>query len=504
MNFRSSATGNSLSEHERKELIFRLKSRAAWNARIASVDPATFRKRLTIDVGEPRRLGEVQERWQQTDFAALDPAWLALAGLVDEARFRRAYIERPRGHSKTTDLSAMVAWLLAYSPRRVEGIAAAADQDQARLLHRAISRLLQLNPVLARRLKTKQNQVLNPGTGSRLEVISSDVRSSWGALPDFVICDELCHWAHPDLWHSLVSSSAKRPHCVLVAISNAGSGRGWHWEVREAARLNHEWYFVSLDGPQAHWINEAALAEQAALLPPSVYARLWLNRWQETSGDFITLAEAEACRDLGQVEQRQGVPGIRYVAAIDYAEKRDDTVGVVLHGEEGLLIVDRMDVVRPLPGRPTPVAWVEDWIDQVSRSFGDVTFVLDEYQLLSVIQRLDGRYAIHRFEFRGGLGNYALASNLRRLILERQVRWYRGCGAIEAPWGRDDLETELASVVVRETRGGRWRIDHLRDSSHHDDRVFALGAACLFFVQHQPAMAWMEISPPASDGGFAF
>lgn len=397
----------------------------------------------------------------------------------------------------------MVTWLLAFSRRRVEGIAAAADQEQAALLYRATCRLLQLNPALDRRLETRQRRVFNPATGSQLEVISSDVKSSWGALPDFVICDELCHWAQPDLWYSLLSSSAKRPHSVLVVITNAGAGRGWHWDVREAARLNARWHFVALDGPQASWIGADALAEQAALLPPSVYARLWLNRWQETSGDFVTLAEAEACRDLGLVERPRGAAVLAYVAAIDYAEKHDDTVGVVVHREESRLVVDRMDVVRPQPNRPTPVAWVEAWIEQVARSFGPVTFVLDEYQLLGVIQRLEARFAIHRFEFRGGLGNYALASNLRRLVLERQVRWYRGCGALETSWGRDDLETELASVVVRETGGGRWRIDHLPDRTHHDDRVFALGAACLFLVQHEPPETWLEVSPPAADGGFA-
>jgi hypothetical protein len=483
-------------------LSFRLKSRAAWNRRIARVDPPTFRRTLTIDAGRPCCFGDVLEPWQEVDFRALDPAWLQLAGFEARARHRRAYVERPRGHSKTTDLAVMSAWLLAFSLRRVEGIAAAADQEQASLLLRAVDRLLRVNAMLSTRLQRTQVQVHNPETGSRLDVISSDVKSSYGALPDFVICDELCHWRHAELWHSLLSAAAKRPHCVLVAISNAGAGRGWHWDVREAARQNPNWYFVSLDGPQARWITESDLAEQAALLPPSTYARLWLNQWQETAGDFVTLAEAEACRDLDWTEQRRGVAGVEYVAALDFAEKHDYSVGVVVHRHGTRIVVDRMDVVRPEPERPTPVAWVENWIEQIAGAFGRVTFVIDEYQLLAVIQRFEERHAIHRFEFRAGLGNYQLASNLRRLILNKQVGWYAGCGRLDVPWGRDDLETELASVVVRETGGGRWRIDHLADATHHDDRVFALGAACLYCVQHPASEAWMEVTPPGADGGF--
>lgn len=502
MNSKASATKSSLKKHERRELIFRLRSRAAWHKRTASVDPAAFRRNLRIDAGRPVPLGPALEPWQRADFEVLDPAFLVLAGIEDRAVYRRAYLERPRGHSKTSDLAVMVAWLLAHSQRTVEGIAAAADKDQAMLLRQAITRLVELNPSLEQRLEVWQHEVRNPATRSRLDVISSDVRSSWGALPDFVICDELCHWPRVEFWQSLLSAAAKRPNSVLVVTTNAGSGRGWHWDVREAARNSPGWYFASLDGPQARWIAPEDLAEQKSLLPPSVYARLWLNRWQETAGEFVTLAEAEACRDLRLIMQNEGRPGRSYVAAVDYAEKRDDTVGVVVHWEEGLLVVDRMDVARPAPEAPTPVAWVERWMEQIARAFSPVTFVLDEYQLLRVIQQMQSRYAVHRFEFRAGAGNYALASNLRKLLVERQVRWYAGCGALEAPWGRDDLETELASVVVRETSGGRWRIDHLPDGTHHDDRVFALGAACLFAVQNPPAADWIEITPPAPDGRF--
>jgi hypothetical protein len=458
------------------------------------------------------------QSWQARDLEALDAAWLRLAGgagscgSADPAAFgdpaargpQRAYIERPRGHSKTTDMALQVAWILLAARQPVSGLAAAADRDQANLIHRAIERLARENDELCRELQFLQHLVRNVRTGSLLEIISSDVRSSWGALPDFVVCDELCHWERPELWYSLLSSAAKKPACVLVVLTNAGIGRGWQWDVREHARGDAAWYFSSLAGPQAPWITQDWLAEQRALLPPPVFARLWLNVWQHSDGEFVSLSEAEACRDDRLARRDRGTPGTRYVAAVDYAEKHDLTVGCLCHQEGARIVVDRMDVVRPGPAHPTPVQWVEQWIEHTAARFGLVTFVVDEHQLVGTVQRLEHRHHIQRFDFAGGLGNHRLAIRLRQLIIGRQVAWYAGCGAVPTPAGsgRDDLETELASLLLRQSETGRVRLDHRRDGVHHDDRSFALGLASLVLSEQSPVPEFLDISLPRHPGLF--
>jgi hypothetical protein len=504
--------------------------------------------------------------WQHRDFAALDAAWMSLAGIAQNTPdekgdilhfrtkrrtqmepsgenaecplFRRAYIERPRGHSKTSDTAMQIAWILLAAKRSLSGIAAAADRDQANLIHRAIRRLAAVNDDVCGELQFIQHVVKNPHNGARMEIISSDVASSWGALPDFVVCDELCHWKGPELWYSLASSAAKQPGCVLVVLTNAGIGRGWQWTVREHARRDPAWYFSSLDGPQAPWVSETSLAEQRAILPPPVFERLWLNIWQHSDGEFVTLAEAEACRDESLAQQERGVRGRWYVAAVDYAEKHDFTVGCVCHDDGARIVVDRMDVVRPTPRRPTPVSWVDDWIEDVAARFPDVTFVIDEHQLVGTIQKLQERFPVTRFDFAAGRGNHRLAIRLRQLIIHRQVAWYAGCGDISLASGvgpavpaercridaveavaagtsgptataldayavpRDDLETELASLLLKHSETGRLRIDHHRDGVHHDDRAFALGAACLTLSEHARGPDIFLITPPTPAGGF--
>ncbi|MBX3442902.1 MAG: terminase [Planctomyces sp.] len=462
-----------------------------------------FRQGVLLEPRQGRPAADRLQPWQRRDFAVLDPAWRALAGRASPNAvvplIRRAYFERPRGHSKTTDTALQLAWVLLAARHSVHGLAAAADRDQAGFLKQAIERIVVASAPLLEDLEILDQQVRHRGTGSQLKVISSDVRSSWGELPDFVVCDELCHWRTSGLWESLLSSAAKRPECVLLVLSNAGTGRGWQWDVREAARTDPAWHFSSLSGPQAPWITAEALDEQRRLLPPGVFARLWLNEWQHSDGEFVTLDEARACCDPQLAVRESGAAGQRPVAAIDYAEKRDLTVGCVCRLEQGVVIVDRMDVVRPAPDRATPVQWVEDWMRDMAARFPGIRFVIDEYQLAGTAQRLGGQHDVQRFAFSAGRGNCELASVLRQLILSRRVRWPPGCGTIPGEEGRvppDDLEAELASLIVRE-QAGRFRFLNRGDGRHHDDRSFALGVACLELLKSDGDAPRFEITPPA-------
>src|SRR4029079_7334903 len=109
------------------------------------------------------------------------------------------------------------------------------------------------------------------------------------------ICDELVHWeGDGSLWHSLISSAAKRSNCLLVVITNAGFIDSWQWEVREAARTDEAWTFSRLDGPQASWMTPARLAEQRRMLPAIAYLRLWENQWSSGGGDALTEADIKA------------------------------------------------------------------------------------------------------------------------------------------------------------------------------------------------------------------
>ncbi len=300
-------------------------------------DPAAFRASLIVDVdGVARRLGDVMDPWQASDFSALDPALRRAAGRSDEPAKMRAYLERGRGHSKTTDLAVTAVWALAFSTRPLRGFCYAADKDQANLLRQAMETLVRLNPWLGEILTVEAHRVANtaqghPGEGGTLTIEASDVGSSYGILPDLIIADELVHWqGDGSLWHSLISSAAKRSNCLMVVISNAGFVDSWQWSVREAARTDPAWIFSRLDGPVASWLTADRLDEQRRMLPAVAYARLWGNQWSTGGGDALTPADIAAAF-LPDLQPMTGLePGWLFVAGVDLGLTRDCSAVVVL------------------------------------------------------------------------------------------------------------------------------------------------------------------------------
>jgi len=303
-----------------------------------AADPVVFRQHLLIDCGgSVRGLGEAMTPRQRADFEAADPAWRWLVRRpTAEPPVHRFYRERGRGGSKTMDTAVSATWGL-LAPRRLAMVAAAADQDQARLLRDKVLELRAANPWLGRLLKIDKYMVTNPHTGSALEILAADEASSWGLTPDAVLVDEIVHWpsGSKGLWHSLFSASSKRPGCIVQIITNAGFGQGssWQWSVREVARESGAWHFSRWAGP-AEWLGEGALAEQRAMLPASVYSRLFENTWTTGSGDAIDEEQiVSACVLGGPCSERVG--GHIYRAGVDLGLKRDFACMVVLSRDIG-------------------------------------------------------------------------------------------------------------------------------------------------------------------------
>jgi hypothetical protein len=93
----------------RHSVIAKLRLLRELRRRKAAQHPAPFRRTVHLGPEPDSRFIDRFQPWQEADFAALDAAWLALAGRGPQAAVRRAYIERPRGHSKTTDTAVQLA-----------------------------------------------------------------------------------------------------------------------------------------------------------------------------------------------------------------------------------------------------------------------------------------------------------------------------------------------------------------------------------------------------------
>lgn len=313
-----------------------------------ATDPEYFRQCVRID-HDGDIVPFVPDDWQEADFMAMDPAWKYAIGIGTQPQIQRGLFERPRGHSKSTDMGLMAAWALRYSPKRIRGIAAAGDRDQAEFVKNSIRSILDCNQFLKAEplrvgkgqtityspgLLIRKNVVENPRTGSELEIISSDAGTSFGDIPVFIIVDEITHWddtpEKAKFWQALLSTAAKKKRCVMVVICNAGFTEHWAYkEVHQKVMTLPKWHFCHLQGPRSTWITEDRLKEQESLLPLPEYERLWLNSWCLGTGDALSAVDINAAiKADGPMLGNEA--GWSFMGGIDLAVKKDLAAVVVV------------------------------------------------------------------------------------------------------------------------------------------------------------------------------
>ena len=136
---------------------------AAWRA-----DPVSFR-RPQIILENGRCFGEAVDPFQVEDFSELD-------------RHRHAYLERPRGHSKTGDLGTEGLTRLILGRPGSLLYCSAADEDQARLLFDDVVQKSDDSTLLGPLVKITRREIVVKATGSRLIVLNGDAPSSYGLV----------------------------------------------------------------------------------------------------------------------------------------------------------------------------------------------------------------------------------------------------------------------------------------------------------------------------------
>ena len=431
--------------------------------------PIEYRRRLLVDMaGQQRFLGECSDLWQREDFAALDAGWKRCIG-QGEGGIQRAYLERPRGHAKTSDIATMATWALIAARKAIVGVVAAGDLDQARLLRDSVDRLVKGNPWLGLLLTVNNYRIANRVTGSTCDIIASDVETSYGLTPDFLVCDELTHWTKEQMWASMFSSAAKRPDCMVLIIANAGVGEGtsWQWRIREAARMEPTWYFRRLDGPCASWISEALLAEQRMMLPPAAYRRLWLNQWVRGTGDAMAPADIEACCTIAEIPER-GYDGWTHIQGLDLGIKRDHAALVVLACKpgQGKVKLAHCQSWKPPQGGEVDLMAVQRAVAECSQRYGSTVTFYDPHQCALMAQQL--RRAGYRMEEQPFVGQALnrMASTILQAFSSRRIELYRD----------EELIRDLLRLVIVQKPYG-YKLEAVSDEFGHADRAIALAIA---------------------------
>jgi phage terminase large subunit-like protein len=324
--------------------------------------------------------------------------------------------------------------VLYAAPDVIQGVAAAADKDQARLLANQAEQVLARNPWLAEHIDIQRYTIKNKQTGSHLEILASDASSSYGLTPDFVIIDELTHWKKRDMWDSLISSAAKRHNCMVVVISNAGLGKGisWQWDAREACRTSDNWYFKRQEGPVASWITPERLLEQRKLIPGKAYQRLWLNEWTMETGDALDMADIDAC-----TVRREPVYGplneVEFVAGLDLGVKNDYSSLVVLgvHRQRGKIMLARVLTWKPSDyGGQVKLEDVYQACLECNATYQLAGIMFDPWQALHMAERLTAA-GCNMVQWNFNSKNLStMATNLLDVFKNRTIELYHHDGLI--------------------------------------------------------------------------
>lgn len=435
-----------------------------------AADRQLFNKRILIDTSKgPRCLAEVLEPWQEADEAAIEPSIQAIINgdTSNENVKRRVYLERPRGHDKTSAIARVAIRTLAARKAPGSGVWVASDRDQAALGREAIRRLLTFNPPLQKFIDAQRDKIVFEN-GSQLDIISSDAGSAYGRLDDLIIADEITHWkenAEP-LWQALYSTAPKRNSLVFI-IANSGYMDTWPWRIREAARQSPDWIFSRLEGVKASWITAKTLEEQRRFLPRMAYSRLWENLWVSAAGDAIA-AEDISCsfeRKLSPLTTPE--PNNMYVGGLDLGVSRDWSAFVVIgKAKDGRVRVAQVHVWKPPPGGKVPLDSVASAIFKAHETFKLRAVAADPSQAHLMIQQLQKQGVRISERPQTGARLQEQADAVIEVFSSRQI------DCIDDPRLRFDLEH-----LRLEARSYGWRLCSDRGPEGHGDIASGLSIA---------------------------
>ncbi len=141
-------------------------------------------------------------------------------------RYSLAWIELGRKNGKSELLSALALYgLCADKEESAEVYGAACDRDQASLVYNVAKRMVELSPVLSKRLVVvdSKKRIIDPATNSVYQVIAADAGGNLGQNPSMILFDEVLTQPNRDLWDALETAFGTRTQQLMVAATTAGT-----------------------------------------------------------------------------------------------------------------------------------------------------------------------------------------------------------------------------------------------------------------------------------------
>jgi phage terminase large subunit-like protein len=268
-------------------------------------------------------------------------------------RYRELYLSTGRKNGKTELIAGMTLYLLiADGEDSAELYGLALDRDQAGLAYRAAKRMVELSPLLARRLRCfpGAQRIIDARTNSFFAVAAGDAAGNLGENPSGAYIDELLSQPNRELYDALRTGFGSRAQPLMILATTADNDpggfaaqeRAWSERVTEEPELDHSRLVVLHAVPKdADWTDEAtwklanpalddyldrrilrAECAKAVANPASErsFRQFRLNQQQQQSGRAVDLGRwDEGGGALPDLAGRECYAGLDLASTIDLA-----------------------------------------------------------------------------------------------------------------------------------------------------------------------------------------
>ena len=127
-----------------------------------------------------------------------------------------------RKNGKTGFMAAVALYGLCAEGEGAEVYSCAADRDQAKLMHHAAKRIVELDPELSARTRIFRDAIEDKPTGSIYRALSSEAYTKEGLSPTLVIYDELHAAPNRELYDVMALAMGARVDPLMLIVTTAG------------------------------------------------------------------------------------------------------------------------------------------------------------------------------------------------------------------------------------------------------------------------------------------
>jgi len=468
-------TGHQLTNKAKVGLIAEEKRIQNTYREYSKKDFLIFTRGLKIDSDKgPQVFERCLYPFQREVFEDLAPNLEALRK-GDEPEKKRFWIERTKKAGKDSDLAIIILWLIAFPKRPFYIQVGAADKEQASIVKKRITHLLEFNSWLTDYVEIVQwevrsKQKLADGSPkAHLQIMSSDISAAHGGTPDLLIINELSHVRKWEFAENLMDNAAGVPRGMVIIATNAGF-KGTKAEVwRNIAIGSDDWMFFKWEQP-APWHSTEFVQDAKKRNTKARYNRLWRGIWASGKGDALDEDDIEDCF-LTNDKPHEGPifpeKGWIYVGGLDLGITNDRSGLVIL----GIDIEERkIKIVYWEKWEPDPktgevnLKQVEAVCLQKSRRYLIQAFYYDPTEARLMAQRLRSQVPMIQMTFAPKNLNI-MAESLIQAVESGILKCYDDKeGTLRRDFGKFN--------IVEKNYG--YRLDAVRDEYGHADVGTAL------------------------------